>query len=202
MDLSLLLKAEQLRLEGQENLLTREKEKLFLALEGYEEESTRLEQALNLVKDCIKESAFIKKDLEILESSALTDIFGTPYEYKFEATFDKQGELTGYLPKLSKEGGPFRSLERGFGSSIAATADVVMWMSALLLSKETDNILIADEILSEVNPDMWGRVIKWAEETCRKVGLQLILITHMPAIGGTVYKVSQRLGKSTVTKLH
>jgi DNA repair exonuclease SbcCD ATPase subunit len=193
------LRLELARLEGRLASLRDELQNCSQNLELLNSRENLLSQANELCKICLQESSYVKKELETLVSNGLQNIFGESYSFVFEEVKDKQGVLKGYNPKLSKNGAPLRSIDK-FGAGISSTVDFIFRIAAILLSKESPNLLVADEVLADVNPNLWDNLGYWLEDLQSKTGLQIIIITHMPANHGTIFTVKQTSGISDIER--
>jgi hypothetical protein len=164
------------------------------------EKKELLEKAAQLLRLALDSLSSKVSIIERLISSALTDVFGIPYEFKLQKLVGNDGTLKGFKPKISEDGGPFEDPLLICGTGANSLISVLLKMSTLLMFGKTQRIMILDEAFANVAKELTERFIPFLTNICKDSNLQLIMTTHTIGSTGTVYSVSKNK-YSKVTKI-
>lgn len=164
-------------------------DKLTAEKASLEEDLPSLREAISLAKKCLEKSLEQKKFIEDIVSTGLTEVFGIPYTFFLEVVTGPDGSIKGLKPQLKEAYGEFDDPINSFGAGAQSIASVCFRIAILLLSSGTAKVIIFDEPLANVSPTLQDRFKAFIETTCKKTGLQLIMVTHMDQPFGKVYEV-------------
>jgi ABC-type molybdenum transport system ATPase subunit/photorepair protein PhrA len=148
-------------------------------------------EAIQLAKKCLEHSLEKKKYIEEIVSSGLTEVFGTKHTFVLEPVQGADGIIKGLKPKLKEEHGELDDPLTSFGAGAQAISSLCFRITLLLLSSDTERLLILDEPLANVSPLLMARFGAFIDNICKTTGLQLILVTHTDIEVGTTYQVAK-----------
>jgi DNA repair exonuclease SbcCD ATPase subunit len=153
-------------------------------------------EAVDLAVKCLEDHSKNISYIESIVTTALQAVFGKDYKFFFERVLSKEGVLRGIRAKVRI--GDFESeLTDSFGAGVQAVASLFLRIAAVLLSG-LPRVLIMDEPLVNLSPKVWLKLAPFLEQICENSGLQIIMVTHVDAPIGTVWRVVKNGDKSEV----
>lgn len=161
----------------------------------------RTEQARIIVNKVAND---IQKGLEYhitnIVTMALSAVFEEPYEFKAEfVTKRNQTEIDMFFVKNSNQCEPMHST----GGGVLDIASLALRMAVWSL-KQTRAIQILDEPCKFLSRDMQEKASEMLKMLSTTLGIQMIIISHIPEIissADRVYTVEQKSGVSKVSKI-
>lgn len=162
-------------------------------IEGRDHQLEVANQALLLCKKALEQSLERKKYVEAIISSGLTEVYGVQYSYELREVLDDAGVVRGLKPTLKRVGGLERDPYRRFGRGAKDVMNICYNFALILLEHSTARLLVMDEPLSHISPEMQEKLEQFMKNICKKSGLQLVMITHQDAPFGKVYEVKKKM---------
>lgn len=162
------------------------------------EESIKLhKEAIELARLCITQHIAKKEYIEKLISLGLTDVFSTPFEFRFKEVYDQNGVLKGLKPEMKEEYAEFDDLNECQAMGPLVVGSISYKLGTTFLVGKTAKVIIADELFANISPALKPRLEQFITNFCNETGFQFILATHMDPFG-TIYHVTKTKGKSAV----
>jgi DNA repair exonuclease SbcCD ATPase subunit len=184
------------RLEEAESVLNAKR----MAFDKCERELGNVSQAAFLLKQAATETQNeLRYQLSDLPSMALQSVMDDGYE--LDVAFPTRRGRTECEISFLRDGQTFDPLSEvgGGGVDLAAFAlRLTMWAIQLPQSR---NVLILDEPFRFLSAELRGRVRDLLHKLSSEMGIQIIMVTHDPALipaGAKVFRVSKRGGVSHV----
>ena len=169
-----------LRLQGSREHYLAQRKELQKELEQKVELCRVLDEARELVK---RVGAQTQKQLTIrlgdLVTKCLHEIMGEDYEFKM--TIQERGG-TSHFDMFIFEGGEVYDPMDAKGGTVVDIITFSLRAACLLLDKKAAKVLAMDEPFRFVSKDLQPRVAVLLEKIREKLGIQMVAITHEPAI--------------------
>jgi hypothetical protein len=189
MDLSRLSK-EVFKLEGILEKTNQEIDTLNKNIDLVNEELKYIKESIDLAKKCLERNNELKKDVEYIISTGLSETFDKEYKFILDLSYNSQNVFTGFKPKLSVNNGPFLSdILESFGAGPVIIISILFRLAFLLVTNQTRRIVIFDEPFANLALDLQIRLKAFVMNLCNESKIQLIMTTHMTEPFGKVYKV-------------
>jgi len=171
-----------------------------------EERKVAVGKALALVqKVAIDTQKQIESRIDSLVSFALSAVWERE-AYQFELRFGVKRGQTEAEMYFVRDGKLRISPMESSGGGVKDVASFVLrvgYLSLLFKKFGVRKFLLLDEPFKYVSPDLQNRCALMMKELSQKVGLQILMISHLPeiySIFDTVYRVSQRARISVVER--
>jgi DNA repair exonuclease SbcCD ATPase subunit len=186
------------QLTGRLSQLEQTQKELSRQIKAREVRLESLEKVQALIQTTAQETQEkLRYHIEDLVQTALESCF--PGEYDFFVKFEiKRGktEARMYLEKDREEIPPMDGTGGGVVDIVSLALRLVSWTFS-----GTSHVLILDEPMKWLSVDLRPIAGEMLRELSKKLGIQIILVTHDPEIinvSDKVFKVSQSKGKSKV----
>lgn len=198
-------------LEGIKHKLISKKAERGLLIKQLAEKKTEKEEADSKYANTVKAREIVQivaeqtqKQIEFqisnLVSTALASVFPDPYEFKLSFVQRRnKTECDLLFIKNGKECDPFSATGGGAIDIANFALRVAIWSI-----KKTRNVFILDEPFRFVSIDLQEKCSAMLKEISEKLGLQVIMISHLPQIIGSadlILKVENIKGISQVKNL-
>jgi len=141
-----------------------------------------IEQAQSFLQKVAQDTqSQLKFQIEDIVNLALNTVF--PDEYLFQVDFNiSRGKTDAELVFINqKTGGKIDPMNASGGGVIDIVA-FALRISAYVLESGTDNVIILDEPFRFVSKDLVERAGEILKVLSTKLGLQIILVTHIPEL--------------------
>lgn len=178
------------------NVLKNQIEKNTEILEKYKSELENYQQAVSLCEHCLQEQTDAKKYIESLVTAVLAVTYGSEFSFKLEFTSNKDGKVSGLKPLILVNGR--ETLVNRNGDGIRNVISFILRLAFISLNPDLHQVMILDEPLTNVDLEIWGKLIKFLEHYQRDVDLQIICITHVDCQFPDTIKVIKRNNVSCV----
>jgi DNA repair exonuclease SbcCD ATPase subunit len=185
--------------QGQRNLLIQQKEECEKNIKGCKEEYDNSLKAREIVQIVASET---QKKLEYqisnLVSSALASVFPEPYE--FQLRFIQRRNKTEADLIFLKGGNETDDLINTAGGGAVDIASFALRI-ALWSIKRTRPVMIIDEAFRFLSLDLQEKASNMIKEISTKLGLQIIMVSHLPGMikeADKVIEIEYQNGESYV----
>ena len=161
-----------------------------------------IEQAQSFLQKVAQDTqSQLKFQIEDIVNLALNTVF--PDEYLFQVDFNiSRGKTDAELVFINqKTGGKIDPMNASGGGVIDIVA-FALRISAYVLESGTDNVIILDEPFRFVSKDLVERAGEILKVLSTKLGLQIILVTHIPELIDVADKVFRiKKNESGISKI-
>ena len=186
-----LIKRKFYKLQGMKNQLEKDLEIDKVYLEKVTERIKLLEKAQSFLQKIAQDTqSQLKFQIEDIVNLALETCF--PNEYIFQLQFTiARGKTDAELVFLSqKTNRPIDPMNASGGGVVDITS-FALRIASYVLEQGTDNVIILDEPMKFVSKDLQARVGDILKTLSEKLGLQVILVTHIDELINCADKVFQ-----------
>ena len=77
------------------------------------------------------------------------------------------------------------------GGGVAAVAGFLLRACVLLLTPDSRNLLVLDEVFAHLSEEYVPRCAEFLKELCERTDLQILLVTHQPEFTQAAHKVTR-----------
>jgi len=188
---------------GRRDALQSQKDAYLKKIDYLIERQRTIELVQALVQKVAKETQEqLKFQIEDIVKTCINTCF--PDEYDFKVEFEIKRGKTECALKFYKNGHEIDDLLESGGGGVVDVASFGIRIAAWSLG-QTANVLILDEPFKFLSKDLQGRAGEIISEISKKLGLQLIINTHIPELveqSDKVFRVQlQKEGKWEVSKI-
>lgn len=143
----------------------------------------------------------IKIKIESILSEAVCMIYGA--NHRVELAYSTKNNRSHMDIELVKNTpyGEFKRTMEGFGGGVSDCISVPLRLLVLLGSRQTDKVCVLDEAYKHVDPERIENVAQFVQNISKKLGIQLILLSHhdiMQRYADVVYQIQDNNGKSSI----
>lgn len=168
------------------------------------------EAAIALCRTCTDQQAAARSHVEGITTALLNGVMqgihgrwegaGPMPEYRFtlEPKEDENGAIVGLVPTVTKNGVP--DDPRTFGGGVQNLLSFAVRLIHVLLNPELAQVLMLDEPLTNVSFKAWQFVVRFLEDLQADLGLQVLVVTHVPVEFPRTYRVF-RQGQTSSAEL-
>jgi len=142
--------------------------------------------------------------IEGLVTQGLQTIFGEELSFLLVSSESAKRAQIDFVVRTTLADGSFidTSVMEARGGGLAATVGFLIRLVVLLLSrKRQDTILFLDETFAMVSADYLDRLSEFLREVVDKTGVQIVMVTHQPALAENADKVYRFSIENGVTKV-
>ena len=152
--------------------------------EGELEQKTALCEIMGEARELVKKvGAQTQKQLTIrlgdLVTQCLTDVMGEGYEFKM--TIQERGGTSHFDMFIVEEGEPYDPMDAK-GGTVVDIITFALRVACLMLDKKAAKVLVMDEPFRFVSKDLQAKAAVLLERVFERLGFQMVVITHEPAI--------------------
>lgn len=164
---------------------------------------TKTEKARVILQTVAKETQEeIQIHISDLVSMALSSVFPDPYQFNLDFELKRgKTECNLYFTKDNKKFNPLQSSGYGVIDIASFSLRVALWSLSNPVSRNT---LILDEPFKFVSKDYLSKVAEMIKEISNKMGLQIIMVTHLNELmdsADKTFKVDMERGISRVKEV-
>jgi len=161
------------------------------------------EQALIILQTVAKKTqSELEYKISELVSLALESVFDDPY--KMRLIYETKRNKTEANILFERNGEQFHPLSSTGGGVVDIASFSLRMALWTLADKKTDNVLILDEPFRFLSRDRLVRAGLMMKEISEKLGLQIIMVSHLDDLidgADKVFKITQRKGISKVEEV-
>ncbi len=143
----------------------------------------------------------IKTKIESVLTEAIKMIYGEQYHVELVYSVkNNRSHMDIEVVKKTPLGIVQRTME-GFGGGISDCLSVPLRLLVLLGSKQSDKVCILDEAYKHVDVDRVENVANFIKNIAKKLGVQIILLSHheaMVSVADSVFQIKDDNGKSLI----
>lgn len=143
----------------------------------------------------------IKSKIESVLTEAIKMIYGEQYHVELiYSVKNNRSHMDIEVVKKTPLGIVQRTME-GFGGGISDCLSVPLRLLVLLGSKQSDKVCILDEAYKHVDTDRIENVANFIKNITKKLGVQIILLSHhdaMLSVADNVFQIKDDNGKSII----
>jgi DNA repair exonuclease SbcCD ATPase subunit len=175
-----------------------------ITLDNLNDRIKLLEQAQAFLQKVAQDTQeCLKLDIESIVNLALETCF--PNEYKFQLQFNiARGKTDAELVFLSqKTGRPIDPMNASGGGVVDLTA-FALRIASYALEQGADNVIILDEPFRFISRDLQARAGEILKTLSEKLGLQILMVTHineMIDIADKVFEVKKNSDGRSIVKV-
>ena len=186
--------------KGQKALLEKQQQSARTLLEQAQNRSDAIDIAQTIIQQVARDTQEkLRYHIQDIVQLALDACF--PDQYEFQVNFEiKRGRTEASLTLL-KDGNPMNPMNANGGGIVDITS-FALRLAAWSLSK-TDNVIIMDEPFRFLSRDLHPRAGEILKELSKKLGLQIIMVTHSEELIQQSDKIFvNKIGKDGVSKIN
>lgn len=160
------------------------------SLRSLAESYERLALLFNSIGEARQSSA--QRTIEGLVTQGLQTIFGEDLSFHLVASEQRKTATVDFVVRTQLADGTVLDtpVMESRGGGLAATVGFLVRLVVLLLSRQRqETVLFLDETFAHVSAEYLDRLSEFLREVVDKTGVQLVLVTHQPALAENADKV-------------